>query len=76
MPDIIEKKRAFETYQTTVSLTESLSPHVKRIHFQYPVSATMAFRAGQFVQIFVLDPDKTAPHLVLDRFASLRVHLL
>jgi len=58
VPDAIERKRAFETYQTTVSLTESLTPHVKRIHFQLPAGATMTFRAGQFVQIFVPTADK------------------
>ena len=53
-----EKKRAFDTYETTVSKIEELTPRVKGIRFDLPAGKTMEFQAGQFIQIFIPTPEK------------------
>jgi ferredoxin-NADP reductase len=53
-----EKKRAFETYDTTVSKIEFLTSRVKGIRFQLPAGKEIHFKAGQFVQMFIPTGDK------------------
>ncbi len=58
MTDVAEKKRPFETYDTTVSVSEILTPRVKRIRFQLPAGASLNFKAGQFIQLTIPNPEK------------------
>lgn len=53
-----DKKRPFDTFLTRVEKVEILSPRNKNIRFQYLEGKKMHFQAGQFVQIFVPQPDK------------------
>ena len=59
MSSTTEHKRPFETYETTVIETVDLTPRVKGLRFELNESKSMAFKAGQFVQMHVpLDGEK------------------
>lgn len=48
-----EKKRSFDSYETTVESTVQLTPRNKAIRFRIEPGKSFHFKAGQFVQIFV-----------------------
>ncbi len=50
--------RAFDTYETTVVESKIVTPRNIHLRFQLPKGKEMHFKAGQFVQIFVPQPDK------------------
>lgn len=55
-----QKKRPFETYETTISEVVDLTPRNKGIRFQLPQGKSVQFKAGQFFQVFSpLSDDKT-----------------
>ena len=51
-------ERAFETYETTVEVADLVTPRNMHLRFRLPAGKEMHFKAGQFVQIFVPQPDK------------------
>lgn len=53
-----EKKRAFETFETTITEVLELTPRVHGIRFQLPAGKTISFHSGQFVQVFIPTPEK------------------
>jgi ferredoxin-NADP reductase len=53
-----DKKRPFDTYLTRVEEARTLAPRVKNIRFRLEDGKAMDFQAGQFVQMFIPQPDK------------------
>jgi ferredoxin-NADP reductase len=54
----MEHQRPFETYETTITKIEMLTPRVKGFRFQLPPGKEIHFHAGQFVQVFIPTPEK------------------
>jgi ferredoxin-NADP reductase len=52
------KERAFDTFETTVDDVQHVTPRNVHLRFRLPSGKHMKFKAGQFVQIFVPQPDK------------------
>ncbi|MFN0118665.1 MAG: ferredoxin--NADP reductase [Elusimicrobiota bacterium] len=50
--------RVFDTYDVIVEETIDLTPRVKGIKFKIPAGKTLHFKAGQFVQIHIPQPEK------------------
>jgi CDP-4-dehydro-6-deoxyglucose reductase, E3 len=53
-----EKKRSFDTYTTRVENVEVLAPRNKNIRFRFLDGKSMDFKAGQYMQMFIPQPDK------------------
>ena len=52
------RERAFETYDTIVEIAELKTPRNIHLRFRLPEGKHMKFKSGQFVQVFVPQPDK------------------
>jgi ferredoxin-NADP reductase len=50
-------KRAFEAFDLTVEVSESVTPRNKHLKFRLPPGKELHFKAGQFVQMFIPLPD-------------------
>ena len=51
-------ERSFETYETTITVAELITPRNIHLRFQLPEGKQVHYKAGQFMQIFVPQPDK------------------
>jgi ferredoxin-NADP reductase len=51
-------ERTFGTYETTIEVTDLVTPRNMHLRFRLPEGKEMHFHAGQFVQVFVPQPDK------------------
>src|ERR1041385_8707402 len=50
---VAEKKRAFDTYDLVVEEAVDLTPRNKGLRFRLPEGKALAFKAGQFAQMFI-----------------------
>jgi ferredoxin-NADP reductase len=66
------KARSFDTYETTVEDAHLDTPRNIHLKFRLPAGKTMKFIPGQFVQIFVPQPDK--PRRTSYSIASSPIH--
>lgn len=69
-----QKKRSFDTYQTTVTVADLVTPRNKHVRFQLPQGKRMEFKAGQFVQIFVPVDGQEKPRRTSYSIASSPFH--
>ena len=52
------KERSFGTFETTVTVANLMTPRNIHLRFQLPPGKELHFKSGQFVQVFVPQPDK------------------
>jgi ferredoxin-NADP reductase len=57
-PQQAARERAFDTYETTVEVAQLMTPRNIHLRFRLPEGKHMKFKSGQFVQVFVPQPDK------------------
>lgn len=53
-----KRERPFEMYETSVEVAQLVTPRNIHLRFRLPAGKTMRFKEGQFVQVFVPQPDK------------------
>jgi ferredoxin-NADP reductase len=57
-PQQAGRERAFDTYETTVEVAQLVTPRNIHLKFRLPEGKHMKFKSGQFVQMFIPQPDK------------------